>query len=263
MNGVSAWLRSTSQGTCHQVAASEKMRGVRDELGALCETGDEGTWLLPGHILTWPEMAAHCVALCQRCKRCQYISMSAGFDKCRWHATCSLTKLVATDSITSLPERPSSYRTGARPASGSWTTTPALLSGEEVALRPASGSWAAPSLLSGGEVTSVATTWIRSARAPVGTCGRAAWNMLGDCHGGSEGSFNVNLGVDTRSAEDLAMACFTQCARCPRCATGALSISSSYGACSWYDACRAETKHRYTHKGVLENKRGYLFRGTV
>jgi hypothetical protein len=197
---VQRWLRSTQVGTCSTPASS---REGRANACNATTTGAQGEFLLPGHVTTWPLMAEHCITRCLQCAMCQYVSLSAGMERCRWYATCPA--LDQTDTLALLPERPSQYRTGLvrRGADGGVRRTERAVS---------------------------ARSWL--ATAHVGTCGREGWSRMGDCETGESGAFRILPRVDLRGVRSLTRSCIHQCARCSRCAS--LSVSYQYRTCAWY-----------------------------
>ena len=86
-----AWLRSASHGYCGETNDFE--RGD-------CEIGDQGNlglwkvgpsaanWKTAG----WPAAASACLALCSRCTRCRFVSLSLQFQDCSWYNKCPRLK---------------------------------------------------------------------------------------------------------------------------------------------------------------------------
>ena len=55
-----------------------------------CETGYEGSWQLPASQFTSEAKArTACLARCESCRRCAYVSVSRLFRDCSWYAHCA------------------------------------------------------------------------------------------------------------------------------------------------------------------------------
>ena len=176
---------------------------------------------LPGDIATWVDAATACTLLCARCGRsCRHVSISATLDHCTWHRACD--RMATHDTVEILPRRPSMYRSGEMSDEMKRFVLASNAHPRELA-RVDRASWF---LTSSG----------------VGTCGRAAWSRRNDCQIDMMGSFRVHA-ADKQSWNALAASCTAQCDRCSRCVH--LSVSLTYGACSWYVSplCIATVAH--------------------
>ena len=103
---ASAWLRSASRGYCGE---------TNDFEAGDCEIGDQGNlrlwkvgpdaakWKVAG----WPAAANACLALCSKCARCKYVSLSLQFQDCSWYNKCPRLK-HQVNSFRSALARPNS-----------------------------------------------------------------------------------------------------------------------------------------------------------
>ena len=59
-----------------------------------CENDDKGSFAVSfSHATTWASAAATCAALCLKCTRCRFVSLSTHWNDCSWFNKCDLNNL--------------------------------------------------------------------------------------------------------------------------------------------------------------------------
>ena len=77
------WLASGQVGHCGRLVT---------RTGDDCQVDDHGLWTLASAAWeNWTSAAAACLAQCDGCERCAFVTLSLRFKHCSWYRTCQLT----------------------------------------------------------------------------------------------------------------------------------------------------------------------------
>ena len=94
-----AWLGQGQVGHC----------GATTRMGD-CRLDEKGFWALPSAAWdNWTSAAAACLARCDGCVRCTFVTLSLRFKDCSWYSECSLESLHAQPNVGAPP---AAFRSG-------------------------------------------------------------------------------------------------------------------------------------------------------
>ena len=89
--GTPAYPTNMKHGYCERTGAGSTGDGE-------CDIGNKGTWNLDH--TDWNSSINYCANLCQKCARCNHISLSIEFNDCSWYHTCTTTHVDIGSFVT-------------------------------------------------------------------------------------------------------------------------------------------------------------------
>ena len=79
--------------TWMETAASGHCGATREGDEGDCSSGLVGSWALDTSITTWPAAVQQCLARCDACGRCRFVSLSLHLRDCSWYHSCRLNQV--------------------------------------------------------------------------------------------------------------------------------------------------------------------------
>lgn len=213
------WLSGARDGYCAATSV-----GPSD-----CEHADKGSWPLAHPDMafqwTWRPALLHCLARCQNCRRCSFVTVSVVDKDCSWYHECNLQNLHQDLG----KGRFKSGRALHRMANLSLAQPPTTGSFTEAALVATTQELEQP------DVRNALHAWRTHSRR--GTCGVTQRLDEGDCVAGDSGCWELSA-CEARTWRTGLAHCLARCAACARCSFVSVKLGPE-AECSWFSSCDA------------------------